>query len=107
MTSRVAAAACAALVLLDLASLLALVLGLRCAHSGPLLTGGLGGCEPRRLGVSQTRLFELVEHKLDDAGHKPVLDMYEGMPHVFQDLSIPEAATAIGKSADFIRSQLG
>ena len=63
-----AAAACAALVLLDLASLLALVLGLRCAHSGPLLTGGLGGCEPRRLGVSQSRLFELVEHKLDDAG---------------------------------------
>jgi acetyl esterase/lipase len=45
--------------------------------------------------------------KLDDAGHKPVIDMYEGMPHVFQDLSIPEAATAIGKSADFIRSQLG
>jgi hypothetical protein len=33
--------------------------------------------------------------------------MYEGMPHVFQDLSIPEAATAIGKSAEFIRSQLG
>jgi epsilon-lactone hydrolase len=45
--------------------------------------------------------------KLDDAGHKPVIDMYEGMPHVFQDLSIPEAATAIGKSAEFIRSQLG
>lgn len=44
---------------------------------------------------------------LDDAGHKPVIDMYEGMPHVFQDLPIPEAATAIRKSAEFIRSHLG
>lgn len=45
--------------------------------------------------------------KLDEAGHKPVIDMYEGMPHVFQDLPVPEAATAIGKSAEFIRSRLG
>ena len=45
--------------------------------------------------------------KLDEAGHQPVIDMYEGMPHVFQDLPIPEAATAIGKSAEFIRKQLG
>ena len=45
--------------------------------------------------------------RLDDAGHKPVIDMYEGMPHVFQDLPIPEAANAIGKSAEFIRSRLG
>lgn len=45
--------------------------------------------------------------RLDEAGHKPVIDMYEGMPHVFQDLPIPEAATAIRKSAEFIRSRLG
>ena len=44
--------------------------------------------------------------KLDEAGQQPVIDMYEGMPHVFQDLPIPEAATAIRKSAAFIVSNL-
>lgn len=44
--------------------------------------------------------------KLDEAGHKPVIDMYEGMPHVFQDLPVPEAATAIRKSAEFIVARL-
>lgn len=44
--------------------------------------------------------------KLDEAGHKPVIDMYEGMPHVFQDLPIPEAATAIRKTAEFIVGHL-
>jgi monoterpene epsilon-lactone hydrolase len=44
--------------------------------------------------------------KLDEAGQKPVIDMYEGMPHVFQDLPVPEAATAIRKSAEFIVSRL-
>ncbi len=44
--------------------------------------------------------------KLDEAGHEPVIDMYEGMPHVFQDLPVPEAATAIRKSAEFIVSRL-
>lgn len=45
--------------------------------------------------------------RLDEAGHEPVIDMYEGMPHVFQDLPIPEAATAIRRSAAFIRGRLG
>ena len=44
--------------------------------------------------------------KLDDAGHKPLIDMYEGMPHVFQDLPVPEAATAIRRSAEFIVDRL-
>ena len=44
--------------------------------------------------------------KLDEAGHEPVIDMYEGMPHVFQDLPVPEAATAIRKSAEFIVNRL-
>lgn len=44
--------------------------------------------------------------RLDEAGQKPVIDMYEGMPHVFQDLPVPEAATAIRKSAEFILSRL-
>lgn len=44
--------------------------------------------------------------KLDEAGQQPVIDMYEGMPHVFQDLPVPEAATAIRKSAAFIVSNL-
>lgn len=48
-----------------------------------------------------------LHRKLDEAGQKPVIDMYEGMPHVFQDLPIPEAATAIRRSAEFIRSRLG
>lgn len=47
-----------------------------------------------------------LDRKLDDAGQKPVIDMYEGMPHVFQDLPVPEAATAIRKSAEFIVSHL-
>ena len=44
--------------------------------------------------------------KLDESGQKPVIDMYEGMPHVFQDLPVPEAATAIRKSAEFIVDRL-
>jgi acetyl esterase/lipase len=44
--------------------------------------------------------------KLDEAGHKPVIDMYEGMPHVFQDMPAPEAAIAIRRSAEFILSRL-
>ena len=44
--------------------------------------------------------------KLDEAGQKPVIDMYEGMPHVFQDMPVPEAATAIRKSAEFIVKRL-
>lgn len=44
--------------------------------------------------------------KLDEAGLKPVIDMYEGMPHVFQDMPAPEAAIAIRKSAEFISARL-
>jgi len=39
--------------------------------------------------------------RLDEAGQKPVIDMYEGMVHVFQQLPIHEAEYAIGKTADF------
>jgi epsilon-lactone hydrolase len=44
--------------------------------------------------------------RLDEAGQKPVIDMYEGMVHVFQQLPIPEAEYAIGKTADFFRKYL-
>ena len=40
--------------------------------------------------------------KLDESGQQVVIDMYEGMPHVFQDFPIAEACIAIRKSADFI-----
>ena len=44
--------------------------------------------------------------KLDAAGAQPVLDLYEGMWHVFQADLTPEAETAVGKSAAFIATQL-
>ncbi|MFZ6694113.1 alpha/beta hydrolase [Undibacterium sp. SXout20W] len=44
--------------------------------------------------------------KLEEAGNKPTIDMYEGMTHVFQFLPIPEAMVAIHKSASFIRTHL-
>jgi acetyl esterase/lipase len=44
--------------------------------------------------------------KLDAAGAQPVLDLYEGMWHVFQADLVPEAEAAVGKSAAFIATQL-
>ena len=51
---------------------------------------------------TSVRLFR----KLDAAGAQPVLDLYEGMWHVFQADLTPEAETAVGKSAAFIATQL-
>lgn len=48
-----------------------------------------------------------VYQALDAAGQSPVIDLYEGMVHVFQQLPIPEAETAIAKSARFINDRLG
>jgi epsilon-lactone hydrolase len=44
--------------------------------------------------------------KLDAAGAQPVLDLYEGMWHVFQADLVPEAETAVAKSAAFIATRL-
>ena len=44
--------------------------------------------------------------RLDQAGQRPIIDMYEGMVHVFQQLPIPEAAYAIGKTAEFFKQRL-
>ena len=44
--------------------------------------------------------------KLEAAGAQPVLDLYEGMWHVFQADLVPEGETAVGKSAAFIATQL-
>ena len=44
--------------------------------------------------------------RLDEAGQKSVIDMYEGMVHVFQQLPLPEANYAVGKTADFFRKYL-
>jgi len=44
--------------------------------------------------------------KLDEAGQKPVIDMYEGMVHVFQQLPIPEAEYAVKKTALFFAKYL-
>lgn len=46
-----------------------------------------------------------VYQALDAAGRSPAIDMYEGMVHVFQQLPIPEAETAIAKSARFINDR--
>lgn len=45
--------------------------------------------------------------KLEAEGQDAKLDIYEGMPHVFQQFPIPESETAIAKSAAFIRKHLG
>jgi len=44
--------------------------------------------------------------KLDAAGAHPVLDLYEGMWHVFQADLVPEAETAVEKSAAFIAARV-
>ena len=44
--------------------------------------------------------------KLDAAGAQPVLDLYEGMWHVFQADLVPEGETAVEKSAAFIATRL-
>jgi acetyl esterase/lipase len=44
--------------------------------------------------------------KLEAAGAQPVLDLYEGMWHVFQADLVPEADTAIETSASFIAKRL-
>jgi acetyl esterase/lipase len=44
--------------------------------------------------------------QLDAAGAKPVLDLYEGMWHVFQADLVPEADIAVEKSAAFIVTHL-
>jgi acetyl esterase/lipase len=44
--------------------------------------------------------------RLDEAGQKPVIDMYEGMVHVFQQLPIPEAEYAVKKTAKFFEEHL-
>lgn len=44
--------------------------------------------------------------RLDEAGQKPVIDMYEGMVHVFQQLPIPEAEYAVKKTAEFFKRHL-
>jgi acetyl esterase/lipase len=44
--------------------------------------------------------------KLEAAGAQPVLDLYEGMWHVFQADLVPEGETAVEKSAAFIATRL-
>jgi acetyl esterase/lipase len=51
---------------------------------------------------TSVRLFR----KLDAAGVHPVLDLYEGMWHVFQADLVPEAETAMKTSAEFIATKL-
>jgi monoterpene epsilon-lactone hydrolase len=48
------------------------------------------------------RLFR----KLEAAGTQPVLDLYEGMWHVFQADLVPEGETAVEKSASFIATRV-
>jgi epsilon-lactone hydrolase len=43
---------------------------------------------------------------LDGAGKQVVLDLYEGLPHVFQQFSLPESAMAISKTASFLLEHL-
>jgi acetyl esterase/lipase len=53
--------------------------------------------------------FVRLYQALDMAGQPVTLDLYEGMPHVFQQVlpESPESRTAIGKTAKFLNSHLG
>ena len=43
------------------------------------------------------------------AGQMVTLDLYEGMPHVFQQVlpEAPESRIAVGKTAKFLNTHLG
>jgi len=51
---------------------------------------------------TSTRLYQ----KLDAAGQRPIFDIYEGLPHVFQSGSLPESEIAIKKTAAFFKQYL-
>jgi acetyl esterase/lipase len=50
------------------------------------------------------RLYQAIR----SGGHEAVLDLYEGMPHVFQALTpnSPETRTAIARAAEFFKLHL-
>lgn len=83
---------------------------LRDARVSPVYADFSGGFPPtliqegtRTILLSTSvRLYE----KLDAAGAKPVMDMYEGMWHDFQGTPIPESDRAIRKAAAFLRARL-
>ncbi|WP_372572323.1 alpha/beta hydrolase [Ruegeria jejuensis] len=62
-------------------------------------------------GTREAFLSNFVRHYqvLDQAGVDVTLDLYEGMPHVFQytALDTPESKIALEKTAAFIRANLG
>jgi acetyl esterase/lipase len=62
-------------------------------------------------GTREIFLSNFIRHyrALDDAGIEVELDLYEGMPHVFQNKlpESPESKRAVAKTAEWIRSRLG
>ncbi len=61
-------------------------------------------------GTREIFLSNFVRHyrALDDAGVEVELDLYEGMPHVFQGkVDSIESTTAVQKTADWITTRLG
>jgi acetyl esterase/lipase len=62
-------------------------------------------------GTREIFLSNFVRHyrALDDAGIEVELDLYEGMPHVFQNKlpDSPESRRAVAKTVEWIRSRLG
>ncbi len=62
-------------------------------------------------GTREVFLSNFVRHyqAIDAGGQEVVLDLYEGMPHVFQYIlpDAPEAARAVDETADFILTHLG
>jgi len=61
-------------------------------------------------GTREIFLSNFVRHyqAIRDGGHTALLDLYEGMPHVFQSTvpDTPEARTAIRRAAEFFHSHL-
>jgi acetyl esterase/lipase len=53
--------------------------------------------------------FVRLYRALDSAGVPVILDLYEGMPHVFQQIlpESPESRLAVGKMRSFLNAQLG
>jgi acetyl esterase/lipase len=87
------------------------------AHEQPhhpisgLLQGDLGGLPPLLFQVGTDELLydevRRVAGRAEAAGVPTALEIYEGMPHVFQvNYSLPESKRAIAKVAEFIKQNV-
>lgn len=85
---------------------------LRHPHVSPVYADFRSGFPPTLIqaGTREVLLSDAVRlHRaIEQAGNSSALDIYEGMPHVFHmHVEIPEARSAIAKTARFVRKNFG